>query len=70
MCSVLGDYVLSAAFEGYNTCVFSYGQSGTGKTYTMFGNENAQGLIEYVNEDLFNRATSSDPNTSFRAEIR
>lgn len=70
MCSVLGGYILSAAFEGYNSCVFSYGQSGTGKTFSMFGNDNVQGLVEYVNEDLFNRATSSDPDMSFRAEIR
>ncbi|KAI8484284.1 stAR- lipid transfer, partial [Branchiostoma belcheri] len=31
----LGTDVLASAFEGYNACVFAYGQTGTGKTYTM-----------------------------------
>ena len=35
----LGKMVLEAAFEGYNTCVFAYGQTGAGKTYTMMGTE-------------------------------
>ena len=70
MCSILGEHVLSAAFDGYNSCVFAYGQCGTGKTYTIFGDENAQGLIEHVNEEIFNKASSSDPDTSYRAEIR
>jgi hypothetical protein len=67
---VLGEHVLSAAFEGYNSCVFAYGQSGTGKTYAMFGNEEREGLIQHVNEEVFNKAATSDPDTSYRAEIR
>ncbi len=67
---MLGGHVLSAAFEGYNCCVFAYGQSGTGKTYTIFGNEETQGLIQHVNEQIFNKAASSDQDTSYRAEIR
>jgi hypothetical protein len=31
--------VLDASFEGYNACVFAYGQTGAGKTYTMMGTE-------------------------------
>lgn len=67
---MLGEHVLSAAFEGYNSCVFAYGQSGTGKTYAMFGNEEREGLIQHVNEEVFNKAATSDPDTSYRAEIR
>jgi hypothetical protein len=33
----LGTEVLQAAFDGYNACLFAYGQTGTGKTYTMMG---------------------------------
>lgn len=29
--------MLEAAFEGYNACVVAYGQTSTGKTYTMMG---------------------------------
>lgn len=67
---MLGEHVLSATFGGYNSCVFAYGQSGTGKTYTMFGNEEIHGLIQHVNEEIFNKAASSDADTSYRAEIR
>lgn len=70
VCSVLGDQVVSAAFEGYNNCVFAYGQSGTGKTYSMFGNEESEGLIHYVYNDIFNKAALSDEDISYRAEIR
>jgi kinesin family protein 16B len=30
---------LDAAFEGYNACLFAYGQTGAGKTYTMMGTQ-------------------------------
>jgi kinesin family member 16B len=33
----LGTEVLTAAFSGYNVCVFAYGQTSSGKTYTMMG---------------------------------
>ena len=33
----MGEGVVTAAFEGYNACVFAYGQTGSGKTYTMMG---------------------------------
>ncbi|MEQ2191126.1 Kinesin-like protein kif16b, partial [Xenoophorus captivus] len=33
----LGCDVLKAAFEGYNACVFAYGQTSSGKSYTMMG---------------------------------
>lgn len=33
----LGQGVLDSAFEGYNACLFAYGQTSAGKTYTMRG---------------------------------
>ena len=35
----LGTDVLQAAFDGFNACVFAYGQTGTGKTYSMMGQQ-------------------------------
>ncbi len=40
--------LVSSVLEGFNCCVFAYGQTGTGKTFTMEGiraNENLKGII-------------------------
>ena len=29
--------MLQHAIEGYNVCIFAYGQTGAGKSYTMMG---------------------------------
>lgn len=29
--------VIDSAFQGYNACIFAYGQTGAGKSYTMMG---------------------------------
>lgn len=34
----IGLDVLKSFIEGYNTCILCYGQTGTGKTFTMMGN--------------------------------
>ncbi|CBH10016.1 kinesin, putative [Trypanosoma brucei gambiense DAL972] len=33
----VGRPMLKEAFEGFNVCLFAYGQTGTGKTYSLFG---------------------------------
>ena len=33
----LGVDVLNSAFDGYNACIFAYGQTGAGKSYSMMG---------------------------------
>lgn len=34
---------VSAVFEGQNSCVFAFGATGSGKTYTMFGGTSSKG---------------------------
>ncbi|KAF9120162.1 hypothetical protein BGX30_003334 [Mortierella sp. GBA39] len=46
------DLVLSA-MEGYNGTVFAYGQTSSGKTYTMSGNETQPGITPRAVEDVF-----------------
>lgn len=65
----VGNFVLSSCFGGYNTCVFSYGACGTSKTNIMYGTEDSQGLVLWICENLFKKASSYDSDTSFRAEI-
>lgn len=42
--------MLQHAFEGYNVCIFAYGQTGAGKSYTMMGKqeEGQEGIIPLV----------------------
>ncbi len=35
--------MLDHAFEGYNVCIFAYGQTGAGKSYTMMGKQDDDG---------------------------
>lgn len=55
----IGKEMLLHAFEGYNVCIFAYGQTGAGKSYTMMGKqeESQAGIIPQVwqnpERDLF-----------------
>eukprot|EP00659_Diplonema_papillatum_P000368 gene368-525_t len=72
---------LTHSLRGYNACIFAYGQTSSGKTYTMMGppgsNDHANiaphhGIIPRMCQDLFNRLKSDDANpanTSFRVEM-
>lgn len=46
--------MLEHAFEGYNVCIFAYGQTGAGKSYTMMGKqeEGQEGIIPTVCSSL------------------
>ncbi|XP_074661847.1 kinesin-like protein unc-104 [Tubulanus polymorphus] len=68
----IGLEMLEHAFEGYNVCIFAYGQTGAGKSYTMMGkNEPSQkGIIPQLCEDLFNRMhENSGADISYSVEV-
>uniref|UniRef100_A0A0X3Q5G9 Kinesin motor domain-containing protein n=1 Tax=Schistocephalus solidus TaxID=70667 RepID=A0A0X3Q5G9_SCHSO len=49
----LGRRILMSALEGYNACLFAYGVTSSGKTYSMFGSPENPGIIPRLVEDLF-----------------
>ncbi|XP_050522646.1 kinesin-like protein unc-104 isoform X8 [Daktulosphaira vitifoliae] len=58
----IGEEMLQHAFEGYNVCIFAYGQTGAGKSYTMMGRqeeEGQEGIIPLICKDLFHRIKST-----------
>ena len=40
---------------GFNCCLFAYGQTGAGKSYSMIGYGNNKGIIPMACEELFAR---------------
>ncbi|XP_057993212.1 kinesin-like protein KIN-14T isoform X2 [Hevea brasiliensis] len=55
--------VIKSVLDGYNACIFAYGQTGTGKTFTMEGKPNAPGVVPRTFQALFKQAV--DSNHSF-----
>ena len=49
----LGADVVKSALLGYNACIFAYGQTGAGKTFTMMGTPKDKGLIPRISEVSF-----------------
>ncbi|XP_036278290.1 kinesin-like protein KIF1A isoform X21 [Pipistrellus kuhlii] len=68
----IGEEMLQHAFEGYNVCIFAYGQTGAGKSYTMMGKQekDQQGIIPQLCEDLFSRINdTTNDNMSYSVEV-
>ncbi|XP_075785794.1 centromere-associated protein E isoform X2 [Pelodiscus sinensis] len=45
--------IVKSAVQGYNGTIFAYGQTASGKTYTMMGNGESVGIIPKAIEDVF-----------------
>ncbi|EOA33556.1 hypothetical protein CARUB_v10019678mg [Capsella rubella] len=43
----------TSVIDGYNVCIFAYGQTGTGKTFTMEGTQHDRGVNYRTLENLF-----------------
>ena len=61
---LVGDPMVGNLFDGFNGCLLCYGQTNTGKTYTMCGGQQSQesGLISQCLAAIFGR-TDSKPDT-------
>ncbi|XP_058605436.1 kinesin-like protein KIF1A isoform X9 [Onychostoma macrolepis] len=61
----IGEEMLLHAFEGYNVCIFAYGQTGAGKSYTMMGKQekDQEGIIPLLCEDLFTKISGNNDNS-------
>ncbi|XP_038625849.1 kinesin-like protein KIF27 isoform X2 [Tachyglossus aculeatus] len=64
-----------ALLEGYNATAFAYGQTRSGKTYTMGGEFNAaagedqKGIIPRAIQELFQRINRKSHNTDFQVTV-
>lgn len=68
----IGKEMLLHAFEGYNVCIFAYGQTGAGKSYTMMGKqeESQAGIIPQLCEELFEKINDNcNEDMSYSVEV-
>lgn len=71
--NVVGKEIVHDVISGYNGTIFAYGQSGSGKTFTMYGNEihdeALKGLIPRIVEQIFDFVNRSDYNVQFQFKL-
>ncbi|XP_051166483.1 uncharacterized protein LOC127284835 [Leptopilina boulardi] len=66
----LGESVLDSVFAGYNACLVAYGQSSSGKTYTMMGTKDDPGLTPRLCKGIFSRIAQEEGNDkTFQASV-
>ena len=69
----VGKRIVNDVMEGFNGTIFAYGQSGSGKTYTMYGpdifDDVYKGIIPRIAEDIFNYVEKADDNIDFQFKL-
>ncbi|XP_076265727.1 kinesin family member unc-104 isoform X2 [Rhynchophorus ferrugineus] len=68
----IGEEMLQHSFDGYNVCIFAYGQTGAGKSYTMMGKqeEGQEGIIPQICKELFKKIRdNSQPDIKYSVEV-
>ncbi|XP_053113451.1 centromere-associated protein E isoform X2 [Hemicordylus capensis] len=60
--------IINSAVQGYNGTIFAYGQTASGKTYTMLGTKDSPGILPMAIDDVF-RTIYSIPDREFLLRI-
>ena len=61
--------MVTSVLDGYNVCIFAYGQTGTGKTFTMEGSEQNRGVNYRTLEQLFKIAEERKETFTFKISV-
>ncbi|KPP78005.1 kinesin heavy chain-like [Scleropages formosus] len=64
--------IFADVLSGYNGTIFAYGQTSSGKTYTMEGklhDEQQKGIIPRIASDIFNYIFTMDENLEFQIKV-
>lgn len=60
--------LVQSAVDGHNVTIFSYGPTGTGKTYTMYGTPAEEGIAGRMVEELFDIINSLQRSSTVSVE--
>lgn len=61
---------VASVLQGYNASIIAYGQTGTGKTYTMEGIYGHEGIVPRAVQDIFRSiGDDSDPNSQYLVRV-
>ncbi|XP_038977497.1 kinesin-like protein KIN-14E [Phoenix dactylifera] len=61
--------LVTSVLDGYNVCIFAYGQTGTGKTFTMEGTEQNRGVNYRTLEELFKIAAERKEAITYKISV-
>ena len=61
-------FLIDGIINGFNATVFAYGATGSGKTYTMLGNEENEGIMPLTLKELFNKIKNY-PNRMYKIKL-
>jgi len=64
----VGQGVLKNAYDGFNTSLFAYGQTGAGKSFSMVGYGNNKGIVPLAFDALFKKI-DGDPNKETKHQV-
>ena len=65
----IGKEILQNIYQGYNSTVFAYGQTGAGKSYSIQGYEE-KGILQLCLEDICNRKKLENDKEGITTSIR
>lgn len=65
-----GQRVLDNAWNGFHCCLFAYGQTGAGKSYSMVGYGYNKGIVPISCEEIFSRiGNEKDPEKRYEVTV-
>lgn len=62
-------FLIEGVMEGFNATVFAYGATGAGKTYTMMGEEDNDGIMLLSIQDLFDEIDKVSMDKEYQLKI-
>lgn len=58
------------AWDGYHCCLFAYGQTGAGKSYSMVGYGPNKGIVPIACDEIFKRIQNEkNPNMKYEVSL-